>query len=151
MTDIIGNIMKMVLLDTDVLVEVLTSSRGDSHTLLEAVASARLRLAASPALWMEYESALKREANRDIHGLSADQVNGFLSALAVWVEPVSLHYIWRPQLRDPADEMVLEAAVNARVDALVTRNVKNFSIASSRFGIAVKTPAQALSFLQNAP
>ena len=73
-----------------------------------------------------------------------------LSALAVWVEPVSLHYIWRPQLRDPGDEMVLEAAVNARVDALVTSNVKDFSLAAPRFGLAVKTPAQALSFLEDA-
>jgi predicted nucleic acid-binding protein len=151
MTDIIGHTMKMVLLDTDVLVEVLTSPRGDSHTLLEAAASARLRLAASSALWVEYESALKREANRDSRGLSADQINGFLSALAVGVEPVSLHYIWRPQLSDPADEMVLEAAVNPRVDALVTRNVKKFSIAGSRFGLAVNTPAQVGSFFHNAP
>jgi predicted nucleic acid-binding protein len=108
-------------------------------------------MAASPAVWLEYESVLKRDEIRDLHGFSTDQVDAFLSALAVWVEPVSLHYIWRPQLRDPGDEMVLEAAVNARVDALVTSNVKDFSTAAPRFGLAVKTPAQALSFLEDAP
>ena len=143
--------MKIVLLDTNVLVAALTSSRGASYALLKAVASARLRMAASPAVWLEYESVLKRDEIRDLHGFSTDQVDAFLSALAVWVEPVSLHYIWRPQLRDSGDEMVLEAAVNARVDALVTSNVKDFSTAAPRFGLAVKTPAQTLSFLEDAP
>lgn len=30
------------------------------------------------------------------------------------IEPVETHFLWRPRLRDPADEMVLEAAVNGR-------------------------------------
>jgi hypothetical protein len=47
--------------------------------------------------------------------------------------------------------MVLEAAVNARVDALVTSNVKDFSMAAPRFGLAVKTPTQALFLLEDAP
>ena len=143
--------MKIVLLDTHVLVAALTSSRGASHALLQAVGTARLRMAASPAVWLEYESVLKRDEIRRLHGFSIHQVDAFLSALAVWVEPVSLHYIWRPQLRDPGDEMVLEAAVNARVHALVTSNVKDFSMAAPKFGLAVKTPAQALSLLEDAP
>ncbi len=142
--------MKLVLLDTHVLVAGLTSTKGASHALLVALASAQLRMAASPALWLEYETVLKCEATRAVHGFSIEQVDSFLSALAVWVEPVSLHYIWRPQLRDPGDEMVLEAAVNARVDALVTHNVKDFSVAAPRFGLAVKTPALALSLLKDA-
>ena len=148
--DTIGNIMIRVLLDTNVLVAGLTSSRGASFVLLQAVAAGKLQVAASPALWLEYESVLKRDSIRALHGFSVEQVDAFLSALALWVEPVSLHYIWRPQLRDPGDEMVLEAAVNARVHALVTLNVKDFSIAAPRFGLAVKTPAQALAFLEDA-
>ncbi len=142
--------MKIMLLDSNVLVAALSSTQSASYALLQAVASARLRVVASPALWLEYESALKRDAMRALHGFSAEQIDAFLSALAVWVEPVSLHYIWRPQLRDPGDEMVLEAAVNARVHALVTRNLKDFSTAAPRFGLAVKTPAQALAFLEDA-
>jgi len=37
-----------------------------------------------------------------------------------------VHLRWRPQLRDPDDGLVLEAAVNGRADALVTDNVKDF-------------------------
>lgn len=136
--------MICVLLDTNVLVAGLTSSRGASFVLLQTIAAGKLQVAASPALWLEYESVLKRDAIRALHGFSIQQIDQILSALAVWVHPVSLHYIWRPQLRDPGDEMVLEAAVNGQVSALVTHNVRNFSVAAPKFSLAVLTPAQLI-------
>ena len=56
-------------------------------------------------------------------------------------EPVKTHFLWRPQLRDPGDEMVLEAAVNGRADALVTFNLRDFGSAPSRFGVELLLPA----------
>jgi predicted nucleic acid-binding protein len=53
--------------------------------------------------------------------------------------------MWRPQLRDPADELVLEAAVNGRADAVVTFNRRDFGDAPAAFGIEVLTPAEALN------
>ena len=64
-----------------------------------------------------------------------------MNELAALLEPVLTHYQWRPQLRDPADEMVLEAAANARVDALVTYNLRDF-LPAARFGISVLSPEQ---------
>jgi len=84
-----------------------------------------------------------------MHGLSMDGVDNFLDALALLVEPVDLHYLWRPQLNDPADEMVLETALNARADALVTFNLRDFSAAAKRFGLHLLTPAECLSVLEN--
>ncbi len=55
------------------------------------------------------------------------------------------HYQWRPQLRDPADEMVLGAAANARAGALVTYNLREF-ISAKRFGIRVLAPEQAFKY-----
>ena len=143
-----GNIMIRVLLDTNVLVAGLTSSRGASFFLLQAVAAGKMQVAASPALWLEYESVLKRDSIRALHGFSVQQIDQLLSALAVWVHPVSLHYIWRPQLRDPGDEMVLEAAVNGQVSALVTHNVRDFSAAAPKFALQVLTPAQLISTME---
>ncbi|MDE0220306.1 MAG: PIN domain-containing protein [Spirochaetaceae bacterium] len=59
-------------------------------------------------------------------------------------EPVLTAFLWRPQLRDPADEMVLEAAINGNADALVTFNRRDFGDTPGRFGIAVLSPRQAL-------
>ena len=61
----------------------------------------------------------------------------FLDAIIAMGEPVPTHFLWRPQLRDPNDEMVLEAAVNGRADALVTFNVRDYGTAAAQFGVEV--------------
>jgi len=68
-------------------------------------------------------------------------VDAILNDLARLLVPVTTHYQWRPQLRDPADEMVLEAAVNAQANAIVTYNLRDFKPAQ-RFGILVLNPEQ---------
>jgi predicted nucleic acid-binding protein len=73
--------------------------------------------------------------------------NAFLDAISLFIEPVHLHYLWRPQLRDPADEMVLETALNGRADALVTLNINDFKPAS-HFGLPVLPPSVFLRQLQ---
>jgi hypothetical protein len=61
----------------------------------------------------------------------------FLDGLAALIEPVETHFLWRPRLRDPADEMVLEAAVNGRADVLVTFNLRDYGAIPLQFGIEV--------------
>lgn len=143
--------MIRVLLDTNVLVAGLTSSKGASYAVLQAVAASKLEIAASTALWLEYESVLKRNEIRALHGFSAKEIDTVLSALAVWVHPVMLHYVWRPQLRDPGDEMVLEAAVNGQAQVIVTHNTRDFARVVPDFGVRVLTPAQLLLMMEKQP
>ncbi|WP_232302723.1 PIN domain-containing protein, partial [Elstera litoralis] len=70
-------------------------------------------------------------------------VTNFLDYLAGLVEPVQLHYLWRPQLGDVADEMVLETAINGTADCIVTFNTRHFGPAT-RFGIEAIWPEEAL-------
>lgn len=109
--------------------------------MLRLVGMGRMSILATPAL--EYEEVLARPEQRAIHGLSTRQVERFLTALASAIEPVTIHIAWRPQLSDPADEMVLEAAINGRADAIVTFNVKDF-IRAGRFGISIVRPVDLL-------
>lgn len=94
----------------------------------------------SVPLFLEYEAVLMRPEHLLATDLTATAVAGFLDYLATRVEPVRLHYLWRPQLGDIADEMVLETAINGRADCVVTFNIKHFTPAS-RFGIEIITPA----------
>lgn len=142
-----GNIMRVVI-DTNILVAGLTSQRGASHALLRLVLDRRLRLLAAPALWLEYEDVLKRPEIRRGHGLSVEEVDCFLDALAMLVEPVAIRYLWRPQLRDPKDEMVLETALNAHADALVTFNLKDFTHAAELFNLRLLPPSGCLALLE---
>jgi predicted nucleic acid-binding protein len=68
-------------------------------------------------------------------------VDTALDALAALIEPVEAHLSWRPQLSDPDDEMVLEAAINGRVEALVTYHSAHFRVAVARFGVQLARPA----------
>lgn len=68
----------------------------------------------------------------------------FVDAVLAMAEPVETHFMWRPQLRDPADELVLEAAVNGQAAAIVTFNRRDFGAAPTRFGIDVLAPAEAI-------
>lgn len=77
-------------------------------------------------------------------GLDADGVAIFLDYLAELVFPVESWFLWRPQLRDPADELVLEATVNGRADALVSFNQRHFRPAALRFDLDVLLPREAL-------
>jgi putative PIN family toxin of toxin-antitoxin system len=142
-----GNIMRVVI-DTNILVAGLTSQQGASHALLRLVLGRRLRLLAAPALWLEYEDVLKRPEIQRRHGLSVKEVDCFLDALAMLVEPVAIRYLWRPQLRDPKDEMVLETALNAHADALVTFNLKDFARAAELFNLRLLLPSGCLALLE---
>jgi predicted nucleic acid-binding protein len=91
---------------------------------------------------------LLRPEQRLMHGLSEEAVKVFLATLAGWIEPVNIHFRWRPQMTDAKDEMVLEAALNGRADASVTHNVRDFTSAAARFGLAILKPQQILEKLR---
>ncbi len=130
-----------IIVDTNILVAATRNRNGPSFALMQLVRAHNILMCCSPALFLEYEDVLQRPEQRAASGLRVKDVDAILNELAALLEPVLTHYQWRPQLRDPADEMVLEAAANARVHALVTYNLRDFAPAK-RFGIPVLTPEQ---------
>lgn len=137
-----------VTLDTSVLVAGLRSRLGASNRLLELVAQGRCVPLVTTAVFLEYEDVLLRPEHRLATGMSEVDVAGFQAAFASASEPVEVHFRWRPRLPDPADELILEAAVNGHAEAIVTHNVRDFQPATQDFGIQVRTPAQILKELK---
>jgi putative PIN family toxin of toxin-antitoxin system len=136
--------MRRVVIDTSVVVAGLRTRMGAGNAVLRLVADRRLLLLASPPLFLEYEDVLKRPEHQLVHGLTPDEVDEFLAELAALIEPVDVHFQWRPQSRDPNDEMVLETAINGHADGLVTFNLADFAVAWERFGIPVVSPPELL-------
>ena len=93
---------------------------------------------------LEYEAVCCDPRHRAESGLREWQVHDVIDALCAVSDSVESRYQWRPQLRDPNDEMVLEAAINGTADALITFNAKDFGEARSRFGISILSPGEAL-------
>lgn len=129
------------------IVAALRSRNGASYALLREVSRERLKPLVTTALFLEYEAVLKRAEQRLIHGFSEADTDVFLGAFASLSEGVDLSFKWRPQLSDPNDELVLEAAINGQADALVTHNIKDFLKAAQRFQLRLLTPAQLLKEL----
>ena len=127
----------------------LRSKDGASNAILRSVAKELIIPLATPSLFLEYEAVLKRPEQRAAHGLDVVQIDRFLGALASAIEPVDVHIAWRPQLRDAADEMVLEAAINGSADALVTFNVRDFATSAARFGLRVLRPGEILKEMKD--
>src|SRR5712664_3519686 len=122
----------------------MRSPSGASAALLNAARLDRTTILASVPLAVEYEAICRRPEHQMAAGLSGSEVDIFVNAVIAMAEPVKTHFLWRPQLRDPGDEMVLEAAVNGQADLLVTFNVRDFGSVPSRFGIKVMIPRDAL-------
>lgn len=135
--------MRLVL-DTDVVVAAMRSPGGASAALLQAARLGLVTLAATAPLVFEYEAVCMRTEHAAAAGLTAAEVSVFLDAVVDLVEPLEVWFLWRPQLRDPGDELVLEAAVNGGADALVTFNVRDFGAAAGRFGIELLTPGETI-------
>lgn len=138
-------LMQRIVLDTNVFVAGLQSRNGASNRILRSIPERRFLLLASVPLFLEYESVLKRPERLAHHGFTSEQLDAFLDVWAAYCAPVTLHYLWRPQLRDAQDEMVLETAVNGGADALVTFNVQDFRAAAPKFGLTILTPAEWLA------
>ena len=94
------------VLDTNIVVSGLRSPSGASAALLDRALSRVFTLLLSVALVLEYEAAAKDSEQLIASGLSEAEVATVLASLCAVAEPVYCWFLWRPQLRDPADEMV---------------------------------------------
>ena len=138
----------VVVLDTNVLYAGLWSRVGASFRVLELVLDERVRPALSVPLVLEYEMVLKREA--EALDLAPRDIDALLDHLCAVGHQQRIHFLWRPTLRDPRDELVLELAVAAGCRYIVTHNVRDFA-GAEQFGIVALPPAAYLRHLGERP
>ena len=134
-----------LVLDTDVVVAAMRSPGGASGAILKAARLGWTTLLLSVPLALEYDAICCRPEHQLSSGLSEAEIDTFVTVVIAMAEPVDTHFLWRPQLHDPGDEMVLEAAVNGRADALITFNIRHFGKVPSQFGVTVLLPREAIT------
>jgi len=132
------------VLDTCVLVSGLRSNAGASHELLLAIRYGDLEIALSVALAVEYESVAIRAGL--IPHLSTEEIQDVVDVLCRYAHKQRIFFAWRPFLKDPNDDLVLELAVAAGCQYIITHNIKDF-IGIDSLGIQAITPAQALTLI----
>jgi putative PIN family toxin of toxin-antitoxin system len=140
----------IVVLDTNIMMAASLSPFVASFQLLSMVPQRRFEFLLSVPLMFEYEDALKRDNIRQQSHLTLSDIETILNMLAARGTPRTIYFLWRPQLRDPKDEMVLELAVSGQADAIVTLNERDFlPTAPELFGIEVIRPGPFMRRLQS--
>lgn len=135
--------MRLVL-DTSVVIAGLRGPTGASAALLRRLATGEWTLLLSVALALEYEAVCLRPEQLLATMVAPADMEVFVNTLITLAEPVDIHFLWRPVLRDPDDDMVFEAAVNGGAHAIVTFNLRDFGDTPKRFGIETLLPSDAL-------
>ncbi len=134
--------MLEIVLDTNVFLTGLRSRRGAAHYLLRQVGlSSAFRIHLSVPLVLEYEEVAKRNARA--LGLTFQNIDDILDYLCSVAGLHTIFYLWRPYLPDPDDDMLLELAVEAGCNRLVTYNLKDFR-GTERFGVKTIAPQELL-------
>ncbi|MEA2165166.1 MAG: hypothetical protein QOK37_3293 [Thermoanaerobaculia bacterium] len=137
--------MSRVVLDTSVLVAAVRSRRGASFELIARLGTSAFDVAVSVSLVLEYESVLLRHLPAS--PLEEKDVRVLIDYICEVAIRQEIFFLWRPYLRDPGDDLILELAVAAGCDAIVTHNVRDFGDAE-KLGVRIVTPKQFLQELR---
>jgi len=135
-----------VVLDTSVLVAASKSRLGASFHLLSLLPHQDFEFAISVALYTEWQAVLTRPEHIPPNS-TAENALAFLRYLASVAHLQDVHFLWRPFLRDPDDDMVLECAVASGSQFIVTHNVKDFKRAPE-LKVQAVTPSELLTLLR---
>lgn len=138
---IIPNVKRLIVIDTNVILSALKSRNGKSFELISKIGNGLFDFAISVPLILEYETVLKNHLDRNI--FTDTDIEDFVDYICAVGIKTKIFYLWRPFLKDPFDDHVLELAVNANAQTIVTFNKKDFLEAKS-LGIKIQTPKEFL-------
>jgi len=133
-----------VVIDTNVLLSALRSRRGASFRLMEELGSPQFQPIISPPLCLEYEDVLRRPGL--LLGYTAQDISDFLDYFLSECIECRIHFLWRPRLPDPKDDLVLELALAGSAPFIITHNTRDFQGVDA-LGIRIVTPDEFLGIL----
>ena len=135
-----------IILDTNVLVMASRSRNGATHSLVSKLPSSKFEIAVTIPLYMEYRDVLSRPEILEL-GYTLKDIEGFTQYLLSIAHKQSIYFLWRPWLKDPKDDMVLEAAFASQCEYIVTYNTKDFNGKGIEENFGIK-PVTAREFLK---
>lgn len=115
-----------IVIDTSVFISALISSQGASRELLRQC----LHLKYQPLMGMqcccEYKQVINRDEILRSCPLSAEEIQTLLAAFMSVCEWTRIYYLWRPNLKDEADNHLIELAIAGNAKIIATNNIKDF-------------------------
>jgi putative PIN family toxin of toxin-antitoxin system len=133
-----------VVIDTNVIVAGLRSRRGSAFQLITLIGTGRFDIHLSVPLVLEYTDVLLRGLPK--LSLSREEVDDLIDFFCAVGEQHEIFFLWRPFLRDPKDDMVLEIAVKAGCESIITYNTRDFA-GVEQFGLNILEPSEFLRLI----
>lgn len=138
-----------IVLDTNVFVGALMRGDGVNRAVLKACFSGQCRPLLGEALYQEYEDLMARDylfANSSFGARERQALFDDFCAICRWV---SVHYRWRPNLRDEGDNHIVELALAGGAERVVTWNSRDFTAGALVFHeLVILDPAEFLQDLR---
>jgi putative PIN family toxin of toxin-antitoxin system len=122
-----------IVVDTSVFISALIGEKGPSRELIRQCLLKKYQPLMGNALFCEYESVLHRGEIKLKCPLTAEEVQKLLAAFMSVSQWVNIYYLWRPNLKDEADNHLIELAVAGNAQIIATNNVKDFKKAELLF------------------
>jgi putative PIN family toxin of toxin-antitoxin system len=115
-----------IVIDTSVIVSALISPIGASRELLRRCLKGNYQPLMGNALFCEYESVIQRKEIKVKCPLTEAEILALLASLMSVSQWVSIYYLWRPNLKDEADNYLIELAVAGNAQIIATHNIRDF-------------------------
>lgn len=133
-----------VVIDTNIIYAALKSNKDVSYKLLKLIGGEKFGINISVPMVLEYEDVAKRLLEEI--PLTEEDIDNVIDYICSIANQWEIHYLWRPFLKNPKDDMVLELAVSANCDYIITYNQRDFQ-GSEKFAIEIITPKDFLQLI----
>jgi putative PIN family toxin of toxin-antitoxin system len=115
-----------IVIDTSVLISALIGSTGASRELIRLCLQGEYQPLMGNTLFLEYESVVLREEIITQCTLTKQEILILLDAFMSVCQWIDIYYLWRPNLRDEADNHLIELAIECNAQIIATKNIKDF-------------------------
>lgn len=138
----------MIVVDTNVFVGACMGV-GASAQVVQNCLTGVLQPAMGSTLLLEYEDVMARNALFAGCRLNVEERDELLDIFFAHCKWVKTYFSWRPNVRDEADNHVVELAVASGASHIVTWNTRDFAAMELRFPLLrVVTPPELLKELK---
>lgn len=130
-----------IVVDTSVVISALIGKTGPSREVLRRCLLGQYMPLISNPLFYEYEDVTTRAHILEVCPLTQDEIHDVLNAFYSSCSWISIYFLWRPNISDEGDNLLVELALAGNATHIVTNNIRDFSSSELIFNhLSVVTP-----------
>jgi len=115
-----------IVVDTSVFVSAIIGKTGPSREVIRNCLKQEYLPLMGSSLFAEYESLITRDKIINLSPLTKDEIELLLASFMSVSKWIFIYYLWRPNLKDEADNHLIELALAGNASYIITNNVKDF-------------------------